>query len=124
SGKGEVGEGAIGYLIGEECRGLEYMFIMMNAARYAVGIQGVAVSERSFQQAKAYAHERIQSRAVEGSSSAVAIVRHPDVQRMLAIMKGLTEGARAVAYVAASYQDRAMHDPDPESRAYYQALYE
>lgn len=124
SGKGDVGEGAIGYLVGEECRGLEYMFIMMNAARYAVGIQGVAVSERSLQQAQAYARDRIQSRAVEGSASSVPIVRHPDVQRMLATMRGLTEGARAVAYVAASYQDKAMHGTDAESRKHYQALYE
>lgn len=124
SDKGDVGEGAIGYLIGEEGRGLEYMFIMMNAARYAVGIQGVALSERSLQQAQAYANERIQSRAVEGSESAVTIAHHPDVQRMLGTMRGLTEGARAVAYVAASYQDKATHETDPALQAQYRSLYE
>ncbi|HLR12326.1 MAG TPA: acyl-CoA dehydrogenase [Burkholderiaceae bacterium] len=124
AGKGEVGEGAVGYLIGEECRGLEYMFITMNAARYAVGIQGVAISERSLQQAQAYAAERIQSRAVEGSGSVVPIARHPDVQRMLGIMRGLTEGARAVAYVAASCQDRATHETDLALQKQYLALYE
>lgn len=122
--KGEVGEGAIGYMIGEEGRGLQYMFIMMNAARYAVGVQGIAVSERALQQAQAYANERVQSRAVEGSDSAVAIARHPDVQRMLGIMRGLTEGARALAYVAASYLDKARYAPDPQAREQYRALYE
>ncbi len=125
SGKGEVGEGgAVGYLIGEENRGLEYMFIMMNAARYAVGLQGIAVSERALQQATAYAGERVQGQALEGSDGPVPIVRHPDVQRMLGIMRGLTEGARAVAYVAASHRDKAAHEPDPQARARHKAVYE
>jgi len=124
SGKGEVGEGAVGYLVGEENRGLQYMFIMMNSARYAVGVQGVAISERALQHAQAYAYERIQGRAPEGSSGPVAIVHHPDVQRMLLTMRGLTEGARAVAMLAASAHDKAMHHPDPAQRQQHKALYE
>uniref|UniRef100_UPI00333E3817 acyl-CoA dehydrogenase n=1 Tax=Castellaniella defragrans TaxID=75697 RepID=UPI00333E3817 len=125
SGKGEVGEGgAVGYLIGEENRGLEYMFIMMNAARYAVGLQGVAVSERALQHAMAYAGERIQGQALEGSDGPVPIARHPDVQRMLGVMRGLTEGARAVAYVAASHRDKAAGAVDPQERARHKAIYE
>ncbi|MEI2417352.1 acyl-CoA dehydrogenase [Orrella sp. JC864] len=124
SGKGEVGEGAIGYLVGQENRGLEYMFIMMNAARYAVGIQGIAVSERATQQALAYARERIQGRDIEGSSAPVPIVRHPDVQRMLLTMRALTEASRAVAYAAAGEADRARLHPDAQARAMHQAVYE
>ncbi|MHA3903153.1 acyl-CoA dehydrogenase [Castellaniella sp. WN] len=125
SGQGEAGEGgAVGYLIGEENRGLEYMFIMMNAARYAVGLQGVAVSERALQHAAAYAAERIQGNALEGSDGPVPIIRHPDVARMLGIMRGLTEGARAVAYVAAGYRDKAVHLTDETERARCKAAYE
>ncbi|CAM5186153.1 Alkylation response protein AidB-like acyl-CoA dehydrogenase OS=Castellaniella defragrans OX=75697 GN=HNR28_000860 PE=3 SV=1 [Castellaniella defragrans] len=124
AGKGAVGEGAVAYLIGEENRGLEYMFIMMNAARYAVGLQGVAVSERALQQAQAYANERIQGNALEGSPGPVSIAHHPDVARMLGVMRGLTEGARAVAYVAAGDRDRAAHEADAEARARHKAVYE
>ncbi|OZI61516.1 acyl-CoA dehydrogenase [Bordetella genomosp. 11] len=123
-GKGEVGEGAIGYLVGEENRGLEYMFIMMNAARYAVGQQGVALAERATQQALAYARERVQGRAVEGSSGPVAIVRHPDVQRMLLTMRALTEGGRSLSYVTAAALDLANHHPDAETRDRNRAFYE
>src|SRR5258707_2719843 len=84
--------GAIGHLIGEENRGLEYMFIMMNAARFAVGMQGVAVSDRAYQPAVAYAKDRVQRQPVDGSAKqSVAIIQHPDVRRMLATMRGLTE---------------------------------
>lgn len=124
SGKGEVGEGAVGYLIGEENRGLEYMFIMMNAARYAVGIQGIAISERALQHATAYAHERLQGQALEGSAGPVAIANHPDVQRMLLTMRSLTEGARAAAYVAAAASDISRHHPDAAVRAQNKAIYE
>ncbi|OZI38467.1 acyl-CoA dehydrogenase [Bordetella genomosp. 10] len=124
SGKGEVGEGAVGYLVGEENRGLEYMFIMMNAARYAVGQQGIAVSERAYQQALAYARERVQGRAIEGSAGPVAIAHHPDVQRMLLTMRALTEATRAVAYAAAAARDLAVHHPDADTRARNQAFYE
>ena len=122
--KGEVGEGAIGYLVGEENRGLEYMFIMMNAARFAVGMQGIAVAERAYQKAVAYAKDRKQSRAVEGSSGAVTIIHHPDVRRMLMTMRAYTEGARASAYVTAAALDAAHHHPDAAVRAENQAFYE
>ncbi len=80
--------GAIGYLVGEENRGLEYMFIMMNAARYGVGVQGIAVAERAYQRAVQYARERVQSRPVDGSvPGAAAIIHHPDVRRMLMTMR-------------------------------------
>ncbi|MDN5843604.1 MAG: acyl-CoA dehydrogenase, partial [Alcaligenaceae bacterium] len=124
SGKGDAGEGAVGYLIGQENHGLEYMFIMMNAARYAVGIQAIAVSERALQHADAYAQERLQGQAPGVSGGPVPIVRHPDVQRMLGTMRGLTEGARAVAYVAASLRDKAAHEPDEAKRAASRATYE
>ncbi|RTZ41002.1 acyl-CoA dehydrogenase [Candidimonas sp. SYP-B2681] len=124
SGKGDVGSGAIGYLVGEENRGLEYMFIMMNAARYAVGVQGIAISERALQHATAYANDRLQGQALEGSKGPVAIANHPDVQRMLLTMRSLTEGARAVAYVAAAACDKSRRDPDSGVRARNKAIYE
>lgn len=124
SGKGEVGDGAVGYLVGEENRGLEYMFIMMNAARYAVGIQGIAVSERALQHAEAYARERVQGQMLEGSAGPVAIVHHPDVQRMLMTMRALTEGARALAYVGAAACDKSRHATDQAERERNKALYE
>ena len=123
-GKGAVGEGAIGTLVGEENRGLEYMFIMMNAARFAVGVQGVGVSEAATQKAIAYARDRVQSRAIEGSAGPVAIVQHPDVQRMLTTMRGLTEAARAIACLAASVDDLSEEHPDEQVRRANHALYE
>ncbi|MCL4183888.1 MAG: acyl-CoA dehydrogenase family protein, partial [Burkholderiaceae bacterium] len=122
--KGEVGPGAIGYLIGEENRGLEYMFVMMNAARFAVGMQGVAVAERAYQQAVAYAKERVQSRDVAGSSGPVAIIRHPDVRRMLMTMRAHAEAARALAYVAAAASDAGHHAADEAVRRENMAVYE
>jgi alkylation response protein AidB-like acyl-CoA dehydrogenase len=117
--------GAIGYLVGEENRGLEYMFIMMNAARYAVGVQGIAVAERAYQQAVAYAKERVQSRPVDGSVAGPAtIIHHPDVRRMLMTMRAYTEGARAMATVAAAAYDAAHHHPDAATRQQNQAFYE
>ncbi|MCG5072049.1 acyl-CoA dehydrogenase [Paraburkholderia tagetis] len=117
--------GAIGYLVGEENRGLEYMFVMMNAARFGVGTQGVAIAERAYQQAAAFAKERVQSRPVDGSAKQpVTIVHHPDVRRMLATMRSMTEGARALAYVAASHCDIAHRHPDEGVRAQHQAIYE
>ncbi|HVL56168.1 MAG TPA: acyl-CoA dehydrogenase [Burkholderiaceae bacterium] len=123
-GKGEVGRGAIGHLIGQENRGLEYMFIMMNAARFAVGMQGVSIAERAYQQAVAHARERVQSRAVEGSSGPVPIIRHPDVRRMLMQMRACTEAARALGYVAAAAYDTAHGSPDRDAAAAQRALYE
>ena len=123
--KGEVGPGAIGYLVGEENRGLEYMFIMMNAARYDVGLQGIAVSERAYQHAVAYAKDRVQSRPVDGSAKeSVAIIHHPDVQRMLMTMRALIEGARAMALVGAAAYDNAHHNPNAEEAKKAQAFYE
>jgi butyryl-CoA dehydrogenase len=123
-GKGDVGEGAIGYLVGEENRGLEYMFVMMNAARFAVGMQGVAVADRAYQKAVAYARDRVQSRDVAGSAAPVAIICHPDVRRMLMTMRALTEGARSLAYVAAAACDAGHHAADPETRKRNMAVYE
>ncbi len=124
-GKGAVGEGAIGELVGEPNRGLEYMFIMMNAARYAVGMQGVAVAERAYQKAAGYARDRVQSRPVDGSSAgAAAIVHHPDVRRMLMTMRSLTEGARALALVAAGLHDVGRAHPDAQQRQAHEAAYE
>ena len=115
-------EGAVGYLVGEENRGLEYMFIMMNAARFAVGLEGVSISERAYQQALGYAKERIQSRDLAGGGSAVPIIRHPDVRRMLMNMKAQTEAMRALAYVVAAAMDKGMRHPDKEERARNQAF--
>ena len=115
--------GAVGELIGEENRGLEYMFIMMNAARYSVGIEGVGLSERAYQTALAYAHERIQgTEAGIRSGARVAIVRHPDVRRMLLLMKSQTEAMRALAGVVAVSLDAARLHPSAEERARHQAV--
>jgi 3-(methylthio)propanoyl-CoA dehydrogenase len=117
--------GAVGYLIGQENRGLEYMFIMMNAARYAVGVQGIAIAERAYQKAVQYARDRVQSRPVDGSmNTAAPIIHHPDVKRMLMTMRAYTEGCRAMAIVAAAAYDAAHAHPDAEVRKQNQAFYE
>jgi alkylation response protein AidB-like acyl-CoA dehydrogenase len=117
--------GAVGYLVGQENRGLEYMFIMMNAARYAVGVQGIAIAERAYQQAVAYAKDRVQSRPVDGSMNASApIIHHPDVKRMLMTMRACTEGCRAMATTAAAAYDAMHHHPDAEARKQNEAFYE
>ena len=117
--------GAVGYLVGQENRGLEYMFIMMNAARYAVGVQGIAVAERAYQKAVAFAKDRVQSRPVDGSINAsAAIIHHPDVKRMLMTMRAYTEGCRAMAAVAAAAYDAAHHHPDADARKQNAAFYE
>ncbi len=117
--------GAAGYLVGQENRGLEYMFIMMNAARYAVGVQGIAIADRAYQKAVAYAKDRVQSRPVDGSVTASApIIHHPDVRRMLMTMRAYTEGCRAMATVAAAAYDASHHHPDPEVRKQNQTFYE
>ena len=115
-------EGAIGYLVGQENRGLEYMFIMMNAARFAVGLEGVAISDRAYQQALGYAKERVQGRDLAGGAKAVPIIRQPDVRRMLMSMKAQTEAMRALAYVVAAAMDIAHCDPDATLRAKHQAF--
>jgi 3-(methylsulfanyl)propanoyl-CoA dehydrogenase len=113
---------AVGYLVGEENRGLEYMFIMMNAARFAVGLEGVAISERAFQRALAFSKERLQGRDLVGGGGAVPIIRHPDVRRMLMLMKSQTEAMRALAYVVAAALDFASRAPDPAERKRQQAF--
>ncbi|WP_018989979.1 acyl-CoA dehydrogenase [Aromatoleum toluclasticum] len=115
--------GAIGTLVGEENRGLEYMFIMMNEARFAVGMEGVALSERAYQHALAYAKDRVQGTemGVRGGPK-VSIIHHPDVRRMLMSMKSQTEAMRALAYVVAAANDAAHRDPDAAVRAENQAF--
>ncbi|MBB2775900.1 UNVERIFIED_ORG: alkylation response protein AidB-like acyl-CoA dehydrogenase [Comamonas terrigena] len=117
--------GAVGYLVGEENRGLEYMFIMMNAARYGVGMQGIGVSERAYQRAVQYARDRVQSRPVDGSvAGSAAIIHHPDVRRMLMTMRATTEACRAMASTAAAAYDAAHHHPDAEVRKANAEFYE
>ena len=116
--------GATGYLVGEENRGLEYMFIMMNAARFGVGMQGVSLAERAYQKAVSYAKERIQSRDLSGSTGPVAIIHHPDVKRMLMTMRSYTEAARSLAYVAVAASDAAEHGEDEKTRLVNQSFYE
>ncbi len=116
--------GAIGHLVGEENRGLEYMFIMMNAARFAVGMQGIAVAERAYQKAVSYARDRVQSRDLAGSAGPVAIIQHPDVRRMLMSMRAQTEAARALSYVTAAAFDAAHHHADESTRKANAAFYD
>ena len=116
--------GAIGYVVGEENRGLEYMFIMMNAARFAVGMQGIAIADRAYQKAVRFAHDRTQSRDLAGSDGPVSIINHPDVKRMLLTMRAHVEGTRALAYVAAAASDTAHHATDEAVRKSNQAIYE
>jgi len=115
--------GAIGTLVGEENRGLEYMFIMMNAARFAVGLEGLGDAERAYQRAVTYARDRIQSAeaGVKGGPK-VAIIKHPDVRRMLLSMRSQIEAMRALAYVTATAQDVAHHHADEEERKKGQAF--
>ena len=116
--------GATGYLIGEENRGLEYMFIMMNQARFSVGMEGVGLSERAYQRAVAYARDRVQGKApgAEKAAKAGPIIDHPDIRRMLMTMRAYTEAMRAVGYVTAAAVDNARHAPDAETRAQHQAF--
>jgi 3-(methylthio)propanoyl-CoA dehydrogenase len=115
--------GAVAELIGEENRGLEYMFIMMNAARYSVGIEGVGLAERAYQAALAYARERVQgTEAGVRGGARVPIVRHPDVRRMLLLMKSQTEAMRALAAVVAVALDSARLHPSAEARQRHQAF--
>ena len=116
--------GAIGYLVGQENRGLEYMFIMMNAARFNVGMQGVSVSERAYQRAVQYAKDRLQSRDLAGSPGPVAIIHHPDVKRMLLTMRAYTQATRSLAYVGAASQDLAHHAVNEEEKLWSQAFFE
>ncbi|MCU0894310.1 MAG: acyl-CoA dehydrogenase [Rhodospirillales bacterium] len=110
-------EGALGFLVGEENRGLELMFTMMNSARLAVGLEGIGIAERAYQDARAYALERVQGRDIGNEDpQPVPIAHHPDVQRMLMSMKSQTEAGRALAYAVAADVDIAERHPDPEVR--------
>ncbi|MGF1591916.1 MAG: acyl-CoA dehydrogenase [Kiloniellaceae bacterium] len=117
--------GAVGYLVGAENRGMACMFTMMNNARLAVGVQGVALAERAYQQARAFAFERVQGKPLEGGpeseGAAVKIIAHPDVRRMLATMKARTQAARALAYWAAAALDRSKAAPEAADREAAQA---
>jgi hypothetical protein len=111
------GDGAIGYLVGEENRGLEYMFTMMNLARHAVGVQGLGIGERAYQQALAYAKERIQGKPIGApAGERLPIIHHPDVQRMLMAMKSKLEVMRGLAYIWAAAFDKSLHHTDAEER--------
>jgi 3-(methylthio)propanoyl-CoA dehydrogenase len=117
------GGGATGFLVGEENRGLEYMFTMMNNARLNVGLQGVAIAERAYQQALQYARTRVQGRPLGAKAAgALPIIHHPDVKRMLLSMRAHTEASRALAYYAAGAIDRARRHPDKTERATNQAI--
>jgi alkylation response protein AidB-like acyl-CoA dehydrogenase len=118
--------GAIGYLVGEENRGLEYMFIMMNLARFSVGIEGVGIAERSYQRALDYARDRVQGRApgLDKTVPTATILQHPDVRRMLLTMKAQTEAMRALAYVTGAAIDNAHRHPDADARKRHQAFVE
>ncbi len=119
------GGGAVGYLVGEENRGLEYMFTMMNVERLGVGIQGLGLADRAYQHALSYARERKQSRALAAESLApVAIIEHPDVRRNLATMRALVEAGRALAYAVGAALDRERRSPDKEARGEASALVE
>jgi acyl-CoA dehydrogenase len=109
------GDGAIGYLVGEENKGLAAMFTMMNHARVEVGLQGVAISERACQLARSYAHDRVQGRA-PGQSGRAPIIYHADVRRMLLLMRSQTEAMRALAYATASQLDKLHHEAREEAQ--------
>jgi alkylation response protein AidB-like acyl-CoA dehydrogenase len=115
--------GAIGTLVGEENRGLEYMFIMMNAARFNVGLEGLGDAERAYQRAVMYAKDRVQGAevGVRGGPK-VPIIKHPDVRRMLMSMRARIEAMRALAYVTAAAQDHAHNNPDEAARKQGQAF--
>jgi 3-(methylthio)propanoyl-CoA dehydrogenase len=106
---------AVGYLVGEENKGLSYMFVMMNAARFSVGLEGVAIAERAFQRAVAYARDRMQGRDLVGGGKTVSIIHHPDVRRMLMLMKSQTEAMRALAYTTAAALDFSQRGTDRKS---------
>ena len=123
---GEDG-GAIGYVVGEPNRGLEYMFVMMNAARLGVGLEGVSIAERAYQHATQWARERIQGRPVvpmPGNPKSVAIIHHPDVKRMLLTMRAYTEATRALIYWTASCLDIAERSTDAKEQRMHQSLVE
>jgi alkylation response protein AidB-like acyl-CoA dehydrogenase len=116
------GDGAVGYLIGDEQEGMRNMFTMMNFARLSVGVEGLAIGERSYQQSVAFAHERRQSRAIGSTEAASPIIEHPDVRRMVLTMKAYVEAMRALCYVNAAAIDRGHAAVDEASRLHHQEL--
>ncbi|HEY1429929.1 MAG TPA: acyl-CoA dehydrogenase [Candidatus Tumulicola sp.] len=123
---GEGGRGSLGYLVGEANRGLEYMFVMMNAARFSVGVQAIGLADRAYQHSLEYARERVQGRALEPASpkGAVTIVHHPDVRRMLMWQKATIEAMRALSYVTAASIDFSQRHPDERVRKEHRAFVE
>jgi len=117
-----VYEDAVGYLVGEENKGLAYMFIMMNSARFSVGLEGVAIAERAFQRALAYAKDRLQGKDLVEGGNTVPIIRHPDVRRMLMLMKSQAEATRALAYVVAAAMDFAAKTNDKNHQAFIELM--
>jgi alkylation response protein AidB-like acyl-CoA dehydrogenase len=121
---GEKG-GAVGYLIGKENEGLKYMFIMMNAARFSVGVQGYSVADRAFQAALTYARDRVQSKDLAAKEwTPVRIIEHPDVRRMLMDVKSQVEAMRSLAFYTAAMLDHAHANPDAAAKADAQSLVE
>ena len=118
--------GAIGYLVGEENKGLHYMFTMMNFARLEVGIEGLALSDRAYQRALSYSKERVQGKdlAPDAQNQRVAIIKHPDVRRMLMMMKAQTEAMRAICTLANFHLDHSLLNPDPGKRAWHQSMFD
>jgi alkylation response protein AidB-like acyl-CoA dehydrogenase len=116
-------EDALGYLVGKENQGLMHMFTMMNEARLKVGVQGLAIAERAYQGALAYARERVQGFPMKGTRGGqrVTIIHHPDVRRMLMTIKSQIEAMRAFNYLVAMHMDMAAHHPDPDDRKRHQA---
>ncbi len=117
-------EGAIGHLVGEANHGLQHMFVMMNEARYSVGLQGIAIGERAYQQALAYARDRKQGRDAVTGAHDVAIIQHPDVKRMLLLIKSRIQAARMLAYAVATAIDKSHRHPDADIRNKSHALVE
>jgi alkylation response protein AidB-like acyl-CoA dehydrogenase len=118
-------DGAIGYLVGEENRGLQYMFTMMNFARLEVGIEGVAIADRAYQRALEFSKQRVQGReSGVKAGERVTIIHHPDVRRMLMSMKAQTEAMRALAVQTSAYLDMALMHPDTGERARNQSLFD
>jgi alkylation response protein AidB-like acyl-CoA dehydrogenase len=114
--------GAVGYLIGEENHGLEYMFTMMNNARLSIGLQGLSIAERAYQMARDYALTRVQGRPIGASEPNTPIIGHPDVRRMLMTIRAQSEAMRALAYFTAGALDRSKHQGDPAARGQSQRL--
>src|SRR5690606_5943770 len=114
---GDSGEGAVGYLVGEEQQGMRYMFTMMNTARIGVGVEGLAITERAYQKAADYALERIQGREVGApATDSSPIVRHPDVRRMLMTMRAYREALRSLIYLTGRYVDEENQGETAEAR--------